>query len=330
MSTFRCTWPSCPAEVVMRTKPLAQRRAAFTLIELLVVIAIIAILIALLVPAVQKVREAAAKTQCSNNVKQILIGVHSYESNFKIIPVQYPHYQDTGMTNIDGTGVSWMFTILPYVEQGPLYDIVDPTGQVAASLGMIRPQNRTVIATSVKLYFCPSDNKAIGTVHTDIWLLPGIPFAKMNYAGTIGDINYGNSSIFGGAADCHNFGATGKAECPGTFWRHSFMSPVKMAHYTDGTSNTFIMGEVLPEFDSFTAWAWSNSNKSTAAPLNYWPNPNDPWNGWPNQTGFRSKHAGGAFFGFGDGTVRFLSQSINTAVYRGMSTRKGNEPINFD
>ena len=307
-----------------------HRRSAFTLIELLVVIAIIAILIALLVPAVQKVREAAARAQCSNNLKQMVLGVQNYESNFKIIPVQYPHYQDTGMANVDGTGVSWMFTILPYVEQGAFYDLVDPTGRVSSNLGMVRTGNRPVIATSIKLYFCPSDNKAFGTVHTDIWLLAGIPFAKTNYGGAIGDINYGNSSIFGGAADCHNFGATGKAECPGTFWRHSFMSPVKWAHFTDGVSNTFIVGEVLPEYDSFTAWAWSNNNKTTGPPLNYWPSPNNPWNGWPNQMGFRSMHPGGAFFGFADGTVRFLNQTINTATYRALSTRKGGETVNFE
>ncbi len=300
-----------------------EARSGFTLIELLVVIAIIAVLIALLVPAVQKVREAAAQTQCQNNLKQIGLAVANYEQLNKFFPKQYPHYQETA---VDGTGVSWMFAILPFLEQGALYDSVDATGQVAAGQGMVRPGNLPAIRTSVRTYFCPSDT-AYGSVHTDVWLLTGTPFAKLNYAGVIGDINYGNASIFGGAPDCHNFGATGKAECPGTFWRHSFMAPVRISSFVDGTSNTMIAGESLPEFDSFTCWALSNSNKSTGPTLNYRPNPNNPWNGWSNQSGFRSRHANGAYFAFADGHVSFILETINTTTYRALSTRKGGEAI---
>jgi prepilin-type N-terminal cleavage/methylation domain-containing protein/prepilin-type processing-associated H-X9-DG protein len=305
-----------------------NRRRGFSLIELLVVIAIIAILIALLVPAVQKVRDAAARTQCQNNLKQIVTGVLSYESAHKIIPKQYPHYQDGGMTE-DGTGLSWMISILPYVEQGTLYDSMDCTGRVSAGLGVVRPGNLSAIRTSIPIYFCPSDT-AINTVHTDVWLLTGIPFAKLNYGGVIGDINYGNASIFGGAPDCHNYGSTGKAECPGTFWRHSFRAPVKLTSFIDGTSNTLIIGEVVPEYHSFTYWALSNANMTTSPPLNYFPTPNNPWSGWPDQGGFRSRHLGGAYFAFADGHVRFVEQNINTTTYRALSTRKGGEVFNLE
>lgn len=304
-----------------------SRRRGFTLVELLVVIAIIGVLVALLLPAVQQAREAARRSQCSNNLHQLALGLHNYEQTYKCLPIQFPHYQDSGMTT-DGSGVSWMVTVLPFIEQLQLFETLDFLGRCSASLGMVRPANYPTLEARVPTYYCPSDAESKKMVFTDGWLLTGIRLAAHNYGGVIGDINYGNASIFGGVPDCHNFSATGMPECPGTFWRHSYMMPVRLQSFVDGTSTTMVVGEVIPKYDSFTYWAIANGTcKSTSAPINYFPKPNNPWSGWPNQTGFRSYHRGGAHFAFADGHASFLSQTINMSVYRGMSTRAGGETV---
>jgi prepilin-type N-terminal cleavage/methylation domain-containing protein/prepilin-type processing-associated H-X9-DG protein len=300
-----------------------HHRRAFTLVELLVVIAIIGVLVALLLPAVQAAREAARRSQCVNNLRQLGLGVLNYEISKKLLPTQTSVVDEGG---IQGSGISWMTLILPYVEQQNLYDSLDFSGAVSAGRGMIRLANRPFLKTPISLYFCPSD-QAHDILVTDAWLVTGLPLATTNYAGVLGPHNLGNASIFGGLKDCHSFSATNEKECTGTFWRHSLMAPVKLSSFSDGTSNTIIIGEVMPEFDSFKYWALSPGTfASTHAPINYLPEPNDPWFGWANQIGFRSRHPGGAYFAAGDGHVTFLGEQIDRDLYRGLSTRAGEEP----
>jgi prepilin-type N-terminal cleavage/methylation domain-containing protein/prepilin-type processing-associated H-X9-DG protein len=302
-------------------------KAGFTLVELLVVITIIGILVALLLPAVQAAREAARQLRCSNNLKQIALGVLDYECQFGMFPISIAHYQESNWAG-DGNGLSWMAGILPFVEQQGLFSSINFAGPVSNNLGMLRPENRTVIKTALPLYYCPSD-QSVGVMKTNVWLVQaGIPFATTNYAGVLGPYNLGNASIFGGLSDCHNYSGTGKAECTGTFWRHSHLAPVKMRSFTDGTSNTIMIGEVLPEYDDFKYWALSDGMwASTHAPLNWMPGVNNPWSGWPDQMGFRSRHPNGANFACADGHVTFLAQTISSAVYRGLSTRAGGEIV---
>jgi prepilin-type N-terminal cleavage/methylation domain-containing protein/prepilin-type processing-associated H-X9-DG protein len=302
-------------------------RAAFTLVELLVVITIIGILVALLLPAVQAAREAARQLRCSNNLKQIALGVLDYESQFGMFPISIAHYQESNWPG-DGNGLSWMVGILPFVEQQGLFNSINFRGRVSDNLGMLRPENRTVIKTALPLYYCPSD-QSVGVMKTNVWLVPpDVPFATTNYAGVLGPHNLGNASIFGGLPDCHNYSSYGKPECAGTFWRHSHLSPVKMRSFTDGTSNTIAVGEVLPEYDDFKYWALSDGMwASTHAPLNWMPGVNQPWSGWPDQMGFRSRHPNGANFACADGHVTFLAQTISAAIYRGLSTRAGGEIV---
>jgi len=219
-----------------------------------------------------------------------------------------------------------MLLLLPFIEQQTLFDSIDLTGAASMGEGIIRPENFPALQTPVDVYYCPSD-QAKGTTVDDAWPVPGILFAVTNYGGVLGPHNVGNASIFGGLPDCHNFN-TGFRECTGTFWRHSHLAPVKLKSFTDGLSNTIIVGEVLPEFDSFKYWALSTgSTIATHSPINYTPEPNEPWFGWPDQWGARSRHPGGVHFLWGDGHVTFVSESISEIVYRGISTRAGDELV---
>ena len=110
--------------------------AGFTLVELLVVIAIIAMLVTLLLPAVQAAREAARRSQCTNQLKQIALAILNYEAQKTNFPICIAHYQE--VEGVDGTGLSWMADMLPFIEEQALYDSIDFTGRVSEGLGMVR------------------------------------------------------------------------------------------------------------------------------------------------------------------------------------------------
>jgi len=304
------------------------RAHGFTLVELLVVIAIIGILIGLLLPAVQAVRAAARRMQCSNNLKQIGLATLNYENQFQCYPISISHYNEAG---VEGNGMSWMLGILPNIEQAAVLNSLNLSGNAfPTGKGIFNPENHEIIKRPIETYRCPSDS-AKNRVKTNVWqaVPSNLPLAVTSYSGVLGPHNLGNASIFGGEPDCHNYTAYGRKECLGTFWRHSHLSPVTIASIRDGTSNTIIIGEVLPDYDDFKQWALGNGTwASTHAPINYQaPEPVNGWD-WPNQMGFRSRHPGGAQFAFGDGHVSFLSEAIATDVYRGLSTRAGGEIVN--
>jgi prepilin-type N-terminal cleavage/methylation domain-containing protein/prepilin-type processing-associated H-X9-DG protein len=302
-------------------------RSGFTLVELLVVIAIIGILVAMLLPAVQAARESARRLQCGNNLKQIGLAILNYESQNGTLPTSVAHYDEGG---IQGTGFGWSVGILPHLEQQALYQALDYTGTAfPAGKGAFNAQNHQYIKQPLAIYRCPSDSPR-QLVKTNVWqaVPANLPLAVANYAGVIGPHDVGDASVFGGEDDCHNFTVSGKKRCSGVLWRHSIMAPVKVFSYRDGASNTFLVGEVLPDYDDFVVWAISNGMwSSTHAPLNYTPPP--PLNAWDwvNQRGFRSRHAGGAQFVFADGHVTFVSDSIDMTTYRGLSTRDGGEVV---
>lgn len=191
----------------------SPRQSAFTLIELLVVIAIIAILIALLVPAVQKVREAAARTQCANNLKQLGLACHGYHDVNKKFP-----------NTRWGLNMTWASQILPYIEQDAVFKLVDPTKIYEA-------QPTTMITANVPVYFCPARRK------------PPITAPQRGVNGSVGDY----AANAGPGTDWDT------TETNRGIMRWFGLRPTSMADILDGTSNTFMMGEKHVKFDNFAA-----------------------------------------------------------------------------
>ena len=309
----------------------ASRQSGFTLIELLVVITIIAILAGLLLPAVQQVRSAAKRAECSNNLKQLALGVHSHINAHGVAPLSESAWDLTGDDAHIRSGSGWILRLLPFVEQQSLYDQFDLTG--AWSNGLRHPRNRTAVKNTPTLLFCPSDLTS-RKPSTKMAQWEGIEIGMTNYKGVLGDnrMGGGSSQFQGTMPDTHGYHAKGPN---GVFYRYSaLIKPNRWDYFPDGTSNTFIIGEDVPIHNGHSAWCYSNGDYCSAhAPLNNFPHTGskdvpDPsfssTGNWPNAMGFRSMHSGGAFFAFGDGSVKWIDERINHDIYRALSTRVGN------
>ena len=303
-------------------------RRGFTLIELLVVIAIIAVLIGLLLPAVQAAREAARRAQCVNNLKQLGIANHNYMDVHGIFPSQVG-----GLPTWHGQSdyrTSWMVQILPMMEQTNLFNAYNFNADRAA----YSATNSTVMATPIATFTCPSYNGPMlqqnqadwngyaGTPGTDLklWWIAGTC-----YKGNLGDNT--TSGTFPGAANGYGDLAGGQPTARGIFWRAQMVVPI--AAVTDGTSNTLLTGEALPNKCDWNAWSESNSSVATTSlPINHRV-PHDRNN--PGFCyGFRSQHPGGMNVGFCDGSVKFLKETINRPIYMALSTRAAGEVVSAD
>jgi prepilin-type N-terminal cleavage/methylation domain-containing protein/prepilin-type processing-associated H-X9-DG protein len=323
----------------MRFSPSCRsRRSGFTLIELLVVIAIIAVLIALLVPAVQKVREAAALTQCRNNIKQLALACHAYHDNYQMLP-RDGAANNPGTGNPNGAGCcgpgdarwSWLGRIFPYIELEVLYTQADipnsaPSSNAAAA---------ALIGQPINLFFCPSDVARSTPARTGNPNSGGFLAAETNYKGVTGSMwCYGMFQYNCPAGPNPVPDPTGGNSCymgldksDGIFSRADVHFPVRFTSITDGTSNTLMVGEDVPEFDEWNDWWSSNGAIATCAiPLNY--NEGDPGFGdWPNLYSFRSRHANGIVnFACADGSVRGIADTIPLQTYRWIATIAGGEP----
>lgn len=310
----------------MSPSPQPDSRGAFTLIELLVVIAIIAILIGLLLPAVQKVREAAARAKCTNNLKQIALACTSFEEVYK----RYPEGRlgCDGITNgpcagwpnpsVHRNAASAFIQLLPYVEQGPLFatrfDLTDPPYN---GLGTWTPKNLGV-EDRPAVYVCPSDTSQPKTLDAS-----GNPsrFSTGSYA-----------MVHGRRGPDEGIGSDMKVNNTGMFNYKRFH---RLADCTDGLSNTMIFGEVVEAHTNLSYNAWSHAARhehtmrSTVNPVNTKPGTGittSPY-GIPLFGGFGSQHPQGALFAYGDGHVQFINNNIPLDVYRAMSTRSGNESL---
>ena len=292
-----------------------RAREGFTLIELLVVIAIIAILIGLLLPAVQKVREAAARMQCSNNMKQWGLAVHNYHDAIGEIPYaraavpsgnsMYVGGYTTGYffyipASSDSVG-GWLTRCLPYVEQENLFRPITAsttTSQLSSAFG-------NFLNTKVKIMFCPSDTLA-GRAHTS-------GAAVTTYLGVTGNDEREGSDARSVTFPVHQWYAyTGKRT-------------VKITSMTDGTSNTVMVGERPPSSDLYWGWwAYSDSDNILAHPnretytvsgcngnelfrADIPSNPRAACHFW-------SMHTGGGNWLLGDGSVRFIQYSAANVI----------------
>jgi prepilin-type N-terminal cleavage/methylation domain-containing protein len=333
----------------------SRRTAAFTLVELLVVIAIIGVLVALLLPAVQAAREAARRSQCTNNLKQIGLGVLNYESSKSEIPYNrytggydyLPPLDTWGKDYVDGLGGtsrawSWLASILPYIEQGAIYTQGGiPNTTIARS---------TATSAIIAAFQCPSDELQGQNpiVRQSSYYVRNIPsFGLTNYDGVMGA-----QSSAAGAYSNDNVDAPGQGL--NETWRNgngvmaifAFADPLSMANVEDGTSRTFMAGEQAFELSRCVcaiptncyglgyAWAHSVEASATAAvPPNYAvpgaPNldPNFATAPYQSQFGFNSMHPGGLSFVYVDGSVHYINEDIALGVYRAMATIKGGETL---
>jgi prepilin-type N-terminal cleavage/methylation domain-containing protein/prepilin-type processing-associated H-X9-DG protein len=333
-------------------------RRGLTLVELLVVIAIIGLLVAILLPAVQAAREAARRTHCSNNLKQVGLAISAYQSSQGTYPRgtgcdsggdQSCGCQATSDAAGTRTGNSGFLFILPQLDQQTLFDTFDFTNggpwrwfnPGTASGEFTNPaRNLPAAATRPPVYVCPSDNS--GPLVTNTFPnLGGRLVATGNYALVHG--RYGPSAgVPGLPSDCSGLQGWSngvKVMNTGVFGYLLARSP---AHVRDGLSSTMFAGEVIAAdtSDSRNIWSFAfrhcDSLRNTENPLNTPPglgsvfenltiSPPQKCNG-----AFGSRHPGGGQFVFGDGRVAFLSDTISQATYRALSTRAdGDIPLEY-
>jgi len=302
-------------------------RRAFTLVELLVVIAIIGILIALLLPAVQAAREAARRSQCTNNLKQLSLAVHNYHDSFKSFP-----YGAVG-----GWGHGWHTFILPYIEQNALADIVPWTdsgwwgGSDANSLAFIQ-----LARAPIGTFKCPSEPKGIREPRS----INGLNNRAIgNYLGNAGaNANYDSA---------WRMSTSNGVLLVGRYVGGTLYPPIRFASITDGTSNTLLLGESPYSVDSpcticdrYTLYhmnfdSGGGSDFSEVLAGTFWPINRSMFadttilavNTNERECSFGSYHPGGCNVALADASVRFVSETVDQVPWRAVGTREGKEAV---
>lgn len=308
-----------------------MRRSAFTLIELLVVIAIIAVLIGLLLPAVQKVREAASRLRCQNNMKQLALGLHNYSDQRGSLP-------RAGERN---TSLSWHVYVLPYIEQGGLYDQFNQSNATGLSTA-----NLTVALNRVPMYLCPSSTvieKMRTTAPSNVNAPEILPNGEVGYTthyfGILGP--KGANPVTGSNYDLENtspLDTHGGFSLQGLFMRDP-VAPDRneaghsLANVPDGSSNTFLLGEMSWVNDvtgtRYRSWARGCDDAPVCAGARNITNSiNSPSIATFNDIAMGSMHQpSGANFAFGDGSIKFISSTISLNTYRALASRNGGESL---
>jgi prepilin-type N-terminal cleavage/methylation domain-containing protein len=304
-----------------RRAPRAGVRRGVTLVELLVALSIISLLVGITLPAVQRARESSRRVVCANNLKQIGLGIHQHHEHQRTFPISVGPFDQGPRPWPQRSGIGWITRVLPFVESQPLYQqlTVDEKGDFFSGGGLQDPRARAAMTTLVGWLECPSD-PSTSRISSEQWQWEGVPVAVTSYKGVLGDSRLGDTlSQHGGREpDCHRTGP-----CSGIFYRVSYQRPIRLADVRDGTSNTLLVGEDVPEENHHSAAFYANGDwASCHGPINYFPKrPNDWW----DVVTFRSGHPGGAQFCLADGAVRFVSEDIDQTVYRALSTKAGRE-----
>lgn len=306
--------------------------AGFTLVELLVVIAIIGILVALLLPAVQAAREAGRRSQCSNNFKQLGLAVQNYHDTLKAIP------PGTAATSLNTAGpapgaMSWMIYLLPYMEQQPLYNQLSPYFSTTNSADF--PSD--LMNSRIPGLVCPSDGNS--------------PQDGLSHGGGSPppDNNDGFIGNYLGSAGTAIIDTTNSTNLNGVFY---YRSKVNLASVTDGLSNTMFFSEVrvVPQGRDWRGRYYRTDHLGAMYTANTVPNPRNTdgtltadqtvtcegnpgnpsyapcsANGSAQFIAARSYHPGGVQIALGDGSARFISQTVSLAVWQALATRNGGE-----
>jgi hypothetical protein len=284
-------------------------RGAFSLVELLIVTGIIATLVALLLPAVQRLRAAAECTTCANNLKQIGVAVHDFHDVYRSLPLAFTY----------GNG-GWMYQLLPFIDQMPLYQ-QGQSSDYETFWGCP--------ATVVPLYLCPADSHAATPWHS-----------KKD------DYSYALTSYLGVLGSSPQAGVSGDGVFGGNFDKYLDFHPVRFTDIADGLSTTLMVGERPPSQNRYWGWWWGEVYQTSlwAVPDRFpVTDDNDDGTGHPcparsyfspgdladycHVNHFWSFHFGGGNWLICDGSVRFLQYAAGTTVIPAMATRDGGEAI---
>lgn len=338
---------------------MSKKNRGFTLVELLVVIAIIGILIGMLLPAVQQVREAARRTSCANHMKQLGLAVHNFTS---------ARNEDLPMLGEAGRGAHWSAFILPFVEQTAVLDALTfngndgiqfaaPSPVSNASITSSNPSHRQIAACElyIDVLHCPSSQATASILDcsSDNWFVA--KRQPCNYLGVVTGlkVNDWDGGTFENMDGC--FITRPWANCWVNEGHGGMGGATRLGDITDGTSNTFMLGEAEPDPDLLAIsttrepinagrkdhWGiagddmdlnrgddWSECGGSTAVQINY-RKPTTPLADTPEwgayEVSFGSKHSGGANFTGADGSVHFVTENISPEIFSAMGTRAGGE-----
>ncbi|MCC7336609.1 MAG: DUF1559 domain-containing protein [Pirellulaceae bacterium] len=374
--SLQCSSPSRHS----RRCSLRPSWSGFTLVELLVVIAIIGILVGLLLPAVQAAREAARRMQCSNNVKQLGLAMHTYHDAHRKFPASVQSQRlPTGLNPLNYRDTTWSTTwtiaILPFIEQGNLWNMWDSALGLADTV-----QQRAVVSANLTAMQCPSDPMADGKSLN----VGNIDFARGNYGANHGGGNYhrdNNPATMGGVLDTPDWSAfnvvagSNRGMFAASLGSASWSA--KIGDVTDGTSNTVMVGEIIQAgvaFNDDNRAAWGQAGGAIISAFNhatpvrgpeFIAGPNAPavngagfntlfrdaWaycsNSFYNRVkpyacndrylsthaeggmAARSWHTGGVQVGLADGSVQFVSDSVDRIIWRAMLTSQGGEVASF-
>jgi prepilin-type N-terminal cleavage/methylation domain-containing protein/prepilin-type processing-associated H-X9-DG protein len=335
-------------------------RRAFTLVELLVVITIIGILIALLLPAVFSVMNAARRMKCLNNVKQICLALNNYEAAMRQYPTNWGTVATVGTPSPSGSttamGVSWLTLILPYIDEVPLSQSIN-IGQNISFVDNANGYNNWAAAQKVvNTFICPADTTR-GSLSSNI--MGTGAFATTNYK-SVGGCNWTvNADMSANSVMSPTVGAAGDPvnQQSQVAWPHGrnsgiadgvdngngiicrgggtgatcAVTPIVNADIRDGTSKTFAVGETIPSFCAWSFWYWFEGGIGTCGlPLNcITQNQNlattNATTDWQHNWGFMSRHTGGGNFGMADGSATFIAQTVDLTIYRSTATIDGGE-----